>query len=149
MTDSKMLLRFASTVEPLSQTAAPLWGKMSAQEMLEHLVASLRLSQGRFQAERIVPERQAMVMKRRIIESPNPMPKNFDNPIVQKRAPLEFDSVKSAKESFQAELILFYDFFENHLNQNPIHPLFGGLNFWEWEKFHFKHFTHHFTQFGL
>ncbi|MFY8020551.1 MAG: DUF1569 domain-containing protein, partial [Bacteroidia bacterium] len=43
----------------------------------------------------------------------------------------------------------FVDFWEKHPESIFNHPVFGPLNKQEWMKFQSKHFTHHFTQFGI
>jgi hypothetical protein len=43
----------------------------------------------------------------------------------------------------------FEELFENNPDLKTLHPYYGLLNAEGWQKLNHKHFTHHFTQFGL
>jgi hypothetical protein len=43
----------------------------------------------------------------------------------------------------------FFDFYLHQPTATPVLMLFGALDFRQWQRFHFKHFAHHFEQFGL
>ncbi len=143
------LFTFAQKASLLTEATSPQWGTMTAPAMLEHLTNALRLSQRKFEVEMKVGEREAAILKRRTIGSENPLPKNIDSPISPKDTPLQYATLAEAHAAFFSELASYYDFFSRNPDAATLHPLFGFVNFSEWEKFHFKHFTHHFTQFGL
>ncbi|MFQ3598860.1 MAG: hypothetical protein SNJ55_00995 [Chloroherpetonaceae bacterium] len=143
------LLSFAQKAALLTETTSPQWGTMTAHAMLEHLTNALRLSQGKFEVEMKVGEREAAILKRRTIGSETPLPKNIESPIAPKNTSLQYATLAEAQAAFNSELASYYDFFSRNPDRATLHPLFGNVNFSEWEKFHSKHFTHHFTQFGL
>jgi oxepin-CoA hydrolase/3-oxo-5,6-dehydrosuberyl-CoA semialdehyde dehydrogenase len=143
------LLIFAEKTSLLTQSTPPQWGSMTSQGMIEHLINALRLSQGKVEVEMKVGEREAAILKRRTIGSENPLPKNIDSPIAPKNASLQHATFAEAQAAFLSELASYYSFFSRNPDRATLHPLFGEVNFHEWERFHLKHFTHHFTQFGL
>ncbi|WP_223267225.1 DUF1569 domain-containing protein [Polaribacter sp. IC073] len=61
--------------------------------------------------------------------------------------PVKFATIKESID----DLVLQVNDFEKHFKtvQSENHPFFGELDFEYWQKFHVKHFTHHFKQFGL
>jgi hypothetical protein len=42
----------------------------------------------------------------------------------------------------------FVTYYEQNPSKIHLHPVFGPLTKSDWERFHSKHFTHHFKQFG-
>lgn len=147
-----MLLKNEEITKALDQLtidSKPLWGKMSAQHMVEHLVLTFRISNGSMEVEIVTDDRMLPIQKRFLLSS-KPLPKLFINPVIgENLVPLEFDNIESAKK----ELIDAIDKYEEHFitdsGSTPAHPVFGLLNKTEWDVFHKKHFEHHFAQFGI
>jgi hypothetical protein len=140
-------------LEPLSKLtsdAQPIWGKMTPQHMIEHLVLAVKLSNGSETINECMTPEDRLPLMKKILMSTRPLPKNFVNTVVgEGLKPLVYDSLEQAKESLQSEL----EQFENYFKENPSsvlnNPTFGPLNYEEWAQFHRKHLTHHFSQFGL
>ena len=87
---------------------------------------------------------------KKILLSDRPLPKNYNNPgIPKKPLPLEFKYLDSAKSALIDEVELFEKYFEADKDLKLTNVTFGDLNFEEWCKFHLKHFSHHFGQFGV
>jgi oxepin-CoA hydrolase / 3-oxo-5,6-dehydrosuberyl-CoA semialdehyde dehydrogenase len=137
-------------LQPLTHQTLPLWGTMNATQMLDHLNDALKLSMGIYS----IPE-QAIVekwekYKNITLLSDRPIPKDFDNPILKlltKPNPVGFDNaLKNLFENYSAFKTTFYN--EEDTFKTP-HNMFGFLNYHEWLWFHYKHFSHHFAQFGL
>lgn len=127
----------------------PAWGEMTAQHMVEHLVQTFRLSNGKIEITPAYEGRKLKVM-RQFLESDKPMPKNFTNPAIGSGLkPLIFQNLEEAKSALLEETDEFISYFQKHPDATPVNPTFGALDYDGWIKFHRKHITHHFKQFGL
>ncbi len=139
---------FIDLLKILPPSTAPLWGSMNAQQMVEHLALVVNISNGRFpQTPTADPEKLAY-RRTRFFEKDVPMPRNFQPPFIAPNpVPLRYENMLAAIQKLQNSLALFHVYFIE--NQTAIHPFFGAMNYDEWLQFHFRHFRHHFTQFGL
>ena len=127
----------------------PLWGKMTAQHMVEHLIFAVRTSNGKLKLECFNPVEKLPTLKRFLL-SDRPLPHNFINPVIgEGLVPLQYESLEKAKEILAGEINDYYNFFEDHTDALLTNVTFGDLSKDEWEVFHQKHFTHHLQQFGL
>ena len=133
----------------LHQDTQPLWGKMSAQHMIEHLIMSIRISNTKLKTECFNPPEKIPALKR-FLMSARPLPKEFVNPLIGSGlVPLEYANIEEAKRNLQKEVEDYYHYFEEYPEAVLVNPTFGELNKSEWNVFHQKHFTHHFNQFGI
>ncbi|MFH1195786.1 MAG: hypothetical protein V1720_08725 [bacterium] len=143
------LKKIVSLVDNLTEDRLPIWGRMTHQHMIEHLISVLRISCGELSIGCMIPQERWDLMKR-VLMSDKPLPKDFVNPLIgADLLDLEYDDLNSAiiilKEYFEK----FLKYFENNPDAVLLNPTFGELNFQQWIQFHKKHFTHHFKQFGL
>lgn len=147
-----MLLKIEEITKALDQLTVeskPLWGKMSAQHMVEHLVLTFRICNGTMEVEIVTDDRLLPIQKRFLLGS-KPLPKLFINPIIgENLLPLEFDNLETAKDELINSLNKYEKHFIINSDSTPAHPVFGLLNKTEWDVFHNKHFEHHFAQFGI
>jgi oxepin-CoA hydrolase/3-oxo-5,6-dehydrosuberyl-CoA semialdehyde dehydrogenase len=137
-----------SSIRNLDEAAAPLWGRMSAQQMIEHLLWAVELSNGRVHTECLVPDAELPRMKR-FLYSNRPGPRDFPNPaLAGGLPPLRHGSLADATADFRCELERFLS---AHRDPDRLftHPIFGTLNHEEWHRTHYKHLHHHLQQFGL
>ncbi len=134
----------------LTANSKALWGKMNAQNMIEHLANTVKLTNGKKQAILKATESEARSAKEQFIYTEIEMPKGLksstmgDNP-----EPLEFENLQDAIKDLNEQLNDFEHYFKNNPDACFIHPRLGFLNHKEWIVLHNKHFTHHFKQFGL
>lgn len=139
----------ASLLGSLSADTKPLWGMMTPQHMVEHLIVTYKMSIGRIRIPIISkeddwPRLKAYLMKdspmRRSV--PSPTGKNELQPL--RSASLEEAIDKMIKET--ADFLTFVgaqpDFIANH-------PYGGPMRADEWLLFHRKHIKHHLIQFEL
>ncbi len=139
-----------SLLKKLKETTKPSWGVMTSQHMVEHLIAAVKMSNGKITCTNCMntPERYA-ILKRYLLSS-KPLPKNFVNTVIGKKIrPLKYKNLELAKEKLKIELDDFRSYFESNPENRLLNLTFGPLNYNEWKVFHKKHFIHHFTQFGL
>ena len=133
----------------LDPDQAPAWGLMTPQHMVEHLMGAVLLSVGHYRLPVPEPPTYFEVARVRLL-SDAPFTPNTHNPrLPLAPGPLRLPSLAVASAALLLELDGFFQHFEQQPAATPVHPLFGPLSFAEWRIFHFKHFGHHFLQFGL
>jgi hypothetical protein len=127
----------------------PLWGKMTPQHMVEHLILAVQMSNGKLKLECFNPPEKIPTLKR-FLMSNRPMPKGFVNPVIgPDNLPLNYSSLDESKKKLEEEIEDYYRLYEENPDVRPVNVTFGELNKEEWDVFHKKHFTHHLSQFGL
>lgn len=142
------LFSYIAHLTNLLPETRPLWGKMTLQHMIEHLILAVRSSNGKLKIECFNPPDKLPALKR-FLMSERPLPKNFMNPVIgEELLPLEYKDLKSAIIALKSEIEDYYKFFKTNPGAVTTNPTFGDLNKNEWEQFHKKHFTHHLEQFG-
>jgi hypothetical protein len=145
----KIVYEFLEKLTQLESDTKPLWGKMSAQHMVEHLIFAVQMGNGKLFLECFNPPEKLPLMKR-ILMSERPLPKLFVNPVIgSDLMELKFSSLEEAKTNLKKEVDDYYSYFEKKPDAKLVNVTFGELNFAEWEVFHKKHFTHHLSQFEL
>lgn len=137
-----------SILNRLSSSKTPLWGKMNAQEMVEHLSDMLMMSRGTGNFT-IDVDAETIARRQQFLSSDKEMAKNIAVPFTKEIIVLRHDELELALDEFAEEWINFTEYYENNPSASVIHPYYGDLDFNLWLKMHDKHFTHHFKQFGL
>lgn len=136
-------------LDKLKPDTKQLWGKMSAQHMIEHLILAVRMSNGKLIVKCFNPPEKIPTLKRFLI-SGRPLPKEFINPIMgEGLLQLEYKSLEEAIKFLELEVNDYNSYFEKNPDAILVNATFGELNKQEWDVFHEKHFTHHLSQFGL
>ena len=136
-------------VELLTDESKALWGKMTSQQMVEHLIKFIKMSNGKIDAELITPFKKIESAKKSLFSN-RPLSQIVELDILPGQLlPFEMDNMFFAKQTLYEEVIEFYRYYEKTSYATPMHPAFGRLNKKEWEVFHSKHFLHHFSQFSL
>ncbi len=144
-----MLQNFFNEILKLEEDQKPLWGKMTPQHMVEHLILSVKMSNGKLTLKCINPPLKLPFLKK-FLMSERPMPKLYVNPVIgEDLQPLKFNSLNQAQEKLKRETDDYEKFFSDNPDATPVNVTFGKLNKKEWDVFHQKHFTHHLKQFGL
>ena len=140
---------YLTLLNKLDPQQKPLWGKMTPQHMVEHLILAVQMSNGKLKLECFNPPEKIPTLKR-FLMSNRPMPKGFVNPVIgPDNLPLNYSSLDESKKKLEEEIEDYYRLFEENPDVRPVNVTFGELNKEEWDVFHKKHFTHHLSQFGL
>ncbi|MFP5246036.1 MAG: DUF1569 domain-containing protein [Thermoanaerobaculia bacterium] len=132
-------------IERLRPGVTPQWGKMNAEQMLAHLVASMRMAVGELHCEskklpiRYPPLRQLVVYW---------MPWPKDSPTAKELLP---PTDPGTLERNREELTrLINDFGGRGMQREwPEHPAFGQLSRRGWGVLTWRHVDHHLRQFGV
>jgi hypothetical protein len=138
------------TIDKFEPHLQPIFGQMSPQHILEHLIPSLHLSTGKRKIEFKGNDEMASKVKAALIHSDAEMPMGVKNPLL-KDVPedLVYTTIDEAKQALKNELNHFYIYKSNHPDASSIHPRMNVLTIDEWAKLHSKHFSHHFKQVSL
>lgn len=144
-TDLELVLRY---LDRLESDKKPLWGKMSAQRMIEHLSDTMRLAKGELDVILEIPE-EKIDKARKFLYSEHPMPIDFKASFASENMELRNESIDLAIDEFTINWIEFENLFEENPELTTLHPNFGMLNYKDWIQVHSKHLTHHLKQFEL
>jgi Protein of unknown function (DUF1569) len=145
ITERRNLNLLLSILQP--QTPA-LWGRMNAQNMIEHLVEAVEYTNGKRVAELQVPVDMADKQRKDLVSSDFVIPNDVAGYLPDATKAKRFKDLSTAIDELNNELDTFETFFKTE-GATAIHFEFGPMNHREWIIWHGKHFTHHFKQFGL
>lgn len=138
-----------NALAPLSEDEMPRWGRMTPQQMVEHLVWAFELSTGQEHSDCpfSVPERERAMA---FLYDDRPSPREFMNPaLVAGIPPLRYASLVDAKIALGVEVRRFLQQLTTTPDGMYTHQVFGPIGVEEWSRTHFKHGYHHLLQFGL
>lgn len=138
-----------TALESLSEKDQPVFGVMDPEQMVQRLIDSVDLSINKLQPLELT-EKVDVNRAREFLFSDFEIKPGAKAPFISR-------SLKSNHKTSLTEtritLIERLKEFKRYFEQNPgcktDHPIFGMLNFQEWVRFHNKHFTHHFKQYGI
>jgi oxepin-CoA hydrolase/3-oxo-5,6-dehydrosuberyl-CoA semialdehyde dehydrogenase len=127
------------------------WGKMNAQQTVEHLSGFFYVSAGKIKFDLVTPVEHLPKYKGFLL-SDKEFRENTKAPlnvIGEEAQPLRYANMEEALEKLSASIAAFEDYFKDDPLKITLHPVFGELNFEEWVLLHYKHVRHHLKQFGL
>ena len=134
---------------PLRDDARPNWGRMTTQQMVEHLLWAFELSTGHAHVECPIPEPQRQRLKAFLYDN-RPTPREFMNPVLTAGLPaLRHQGLVEAVASLRTAVNHFVQKTASTPDATHMHPVFGPIGMEEWARAHFKHAYHHLLQFGL
>lgn len=136
----------------LTENTKPNWGKMTAQQMLEHLETTLLYSIGEPEAEKCFTPEEHLEKYQDSLYNHRKMPKDFPAPFLPEDGTLpelKYKNLEQAKEKFLENLQKYQIYYRENPEAEHMHFVFGKLNKEMMELMHRKHFTHHFEQFNL
>ncbi|MEI8052608.1 MAG: DUF1569 domain-containing protein [Bacteroidota bacterium] len=138
-------------LQRLSEHKKPVWGKMNARQMVEHLAFFIDISTEKTifplsVTETDLPKYKAFLMSEKQFRENTKAPSNV---LGEETVPILYPDLQTSISVLQISVNQFFSFFKDNPEKNPIHPAFGHLNFDEWLLLHHKHATHHLRQFEL
>ncbi|MGB0891505.1 MAG: DUF1569 domain-containing protein [Flavobacteriaceae bacterium] len=115
--------------------------------MIEHLSLLMQISNGKINADHYVSDEKS-ARRKPFLDTEGELQIGFRASILSDEpTPEKFETIEKALNNLIAEIKNFEVHFKTEKVEN--HPFFGELDYEYWKKFHTKHFTHHFKQFGL
>lgn len=139
-------------INGLTDNTQPLWGKMTAQQMLEHLEETLLYSMGKPEVQTCYTPEEQLEKFQDSLYTFRKMPKDYPAPFLPEDGSLpalKYKNLDASKTAFMTAVQEFLVYYREHPQAEHLHFVFGKLNKEMMELFHRKHFTHHFEQFGL
>ena len=127
------------------------WGKMNAQQMVEHVAAFFAVSAGKIKFDLVTPV-EHLPKYREFLFSDKEFRENTKAPanvIGEEALPLRYETMETALEKLAGSITAFENYYKDEPLKTTLHPVFGELNFEEWVLLHYKHVMHHSRQFGL
>ena len=146
ITEESILLFKKLTTDSLGK-----WGKMNAQQMLEHVAAFFYVSTEKIKFDLVTPVEHLPKYKEFLL-SDKEFRENTKAPVTvigEEPMPLRYATMDEAQENLEESIEYFESFFKDDAEKRTMHPVFGELNFEDWVLLHYKHVTHHLRQFGL
>ncbi|MDX1446654.1 DUF1569 domain-containing protein [Lishizhenia sp.] len=139
------VIKYLGTLDPETK---PLWGKMSAQRMIEHLTDAVQIATGKNPQNQIIPDEKLPGMLR-FLDSDKEMARDVQVPFAKEGEALRHSEIELALDELVEELIYFEELYAMQEGLTQIHPYYGPLDYAQWTRLNSKHLTHHFKQFGL
>ncbi|WP_299062441.1 hydroxymethylglutaryl-CoA reductase, degradative [uncultured Polaribacter sp.] len=141
----KNLIR--NQLSKINKNTKPVFGKMNGQQMIEHLSFLLQISNGKVDADYYVSDEKS-ARRKPFLNTQGELQVGFKAPLLSEEPnEMKFNSIGEAINDLFIQIDSFKLHFKTAKAEN--HPFFGELDYQYWQKFHVKHFTHHFKQFGL
>lgn len=143
--------RFILLLHDLPASTEGKWGKMNAQQMVEHVTGFFKISSNKLHFPLVSPSEHLPKLKAFLL-SDKEFRENTKAPtsvIGEETLPVRTNSMEEAIAMLQQNITEFIDYFEGDAYKTTLHPVFGELNFDEWILLHYKHVMHHAKQFGL
>jgi len=136
-------------LEQLDGHATGHWGVMNGQQMVEHLVDSVRNASGKLKLP-LANQGEELEKARAFLLSEKPFRENTKNPLLGPAAlPLRRPGMESALQKLRIELDYFFAVFEEQPQLVTLNPVFGELDYSMNVQLLHKHMKHHLRQFGL
>ncbi len=149
--DKKKFLKedFTKLLSSLRPEIKGKWGKMNAQQMVEHMSYSFRLGSGRH-PEKPVYSPEITQKGYNFIMTEKPFRENTPNQLLpDEPTAVKHTSMADALTELQSEIDYFFKVYADNAGMRTMNPFFGNLNFEEQVQLLHKHATHHARQFGL
>lgn len=137
-----------STLQP---EAAGKWGRMTGQQMVEHLAFIFGASSGKIKTSLLIPE-EFLPKAVAFLWSDKEFRENTKAPaglIPEEPQPLQYATMQDAITALKNDVDYFINYFTSQPGIKVLHPSFGNLDYEGWIQLHHKHVTHHLKQFGL
>jgi Protein of unknown function (DUF1569) len=143
--------KFIPLLNNLSANTAGKWGKMNAQQMVEHVTDFFNVSAGKIYFNVVTPA-EYLPRYKEFLLSDKEFRENTKAPATvlgDEPLPLRNGTMQEAIAGLQKSIDAFVGYFAAEVNNTSSHPVFGVLNFEEWVLLHYKHVMHHGRQFGV
>ena len=138
-------------LDNIAETTTASWGKMNAQQMVEHVTGFFMVSTEKITFDLVTPEEHLPKFKEFLL-SDKQFRENTKAPLTvigEEALPLRNKTYAEAVSKLHEAVDHFEAYFKNAPDKKTLHPVFGMLNFDEWVLPHYKHVTHHLRQFGI
>lgn len=141
--------RFIPLLQQLNADKQPLWGRMNAQQMIEHFTDVMMVASGKIKLP-IATAPDKLSRLREFMMSEKPFKENTKSPVLgEEPTPLRKRTKQASIGKLQEEIIYFFEAFEKNPGMKTTNPVFGELDFDMNVQLLHKHALHHLRQFGI
>ena len=139
---------------PLLQKLTPQqtgkWGKMDAQQMVEHVRDVCKLANGNIVLPLLITDPEKLAKARAFMLSDALFRENTKVPVMpEEPRPHKYASMQEAIVKMEEELKAVFTVYQADPSKTLVSPMFGDLNYEEQIHLLYKHAMHHLRQFGL
>jgi len=149
--DKKKFLKeeFTTLLASLKPEQKGKWGKMNAQQMVEHMSYAFRVANGRH-SEKAMYTPEITQQSYNFMMTEKPFRENTPNQLLpDEPMACRQKNMADALTELESEINHFFKVYSENPLLRTINPFFGNLNFEEQVQLLHKHATHHARQFGL
>jgi hypothetical protein len=140
--------QFIPIIQEIDFSSQPRWGKMNAQQMVEHVSAFFKISTYKLKFPLVTPG-EHLPKFREFLMSEKEFRENTKAPVLpEEPLPLHYATKDESITDLEQQVSDFFSYFIDDPEKKTLHPAFGELNFEEWVQLHHKHVKHHLKQFG-
>lgn len=141
--------KLISHLQKLNTDTPPIWGKMNARQMIEHMIDVVMVANGKIKLPIVTPADKLSRLQE-FMMSEKPFKENTKSPVLgEEPAPLKKHTREAAIGKLQEEIIYFFEEFEKNPGIKTTNPVFGELDFDMNIQLLYKHAIHHLKQFGI
>ena len=141
--------QFIPLVKKITASAPARWGKMNAQQMVEHVAGFFKISTDKLKFPFVTPLEQ-LPKFRAFLLSEKEFRENTKAPVLPDEPfPVRYATMDESVADLERQVQYFFQYFSGDEEKKTLHPVFGELNFEEWVQLHHKHVKHHLKQFGV
>lgn len=150
----KKIVFLKEEVVPLLHKLRPLqkgnWGKMDAQQMVEHLEDVCKVANGKIALQLINTDPKGLAAARDFLATELPFQENTRVPVMpEEPRPHKYTTLQEGIEKVAKELDLVLEVYTANPSLQLMHPIFGSLDQELQIRYLYKHVYHHLRQFGL
>ncbi len=139
---------------PLLQQLIPeangVWGLMNPHQMVEHMMYSFQLANGKLKVESLLSAEESIPKLQAWLLSSKPMKENINNPLISNTPPDPiFEKYSQSLDALYQEIRDMYNLFEKDSELKILNPFYGDLDCNHYTNLLYKHALHHLRQFGV
>ncbi len=141
---------FSKNLRKLAPDAKGNWGVMNAHEMVEHMIRSFKVANGKIAVREIVTPLERLEKLQAFIMSDIPFKENTKNALMGERPdPIQHMHFEEAIQELENEINYMFEVYKAKEDLQIRNPIFGDLNFEQNVALLYKHAVHHLKQFGI
>jgi hypothetical protein len=140
---------FIQLVSQLNGNETPQWGKMNAQQMVEHMGDAFLDATGMNKRTLLTPDEQLAAFRSFMMSDKDFKPNTKNALMSETPDPVKFENYEAALQRLKQCICDFENHFSENEMKKEMNPFFGELNFEEAVQLLHKHVRHHLRQFKL
>lgn len=141
---------YTEKLRMLNPFEKPRWGKMNPAQMVDHMIYSFQLANGKIKVDQLITKEDHIPKMQEWLIGPKSMKENFVNPLIPLDPPEPFnEDFEESISALQNEIEDMLDFFAKRPGIKLLNPFFGELDYNLYVNLLYKHALHHLRQFGI